>query len=137
MRLLFIALINVVLLTGCVGGGVVKSYDKPDVPASEIATLFTPSPYPSVSAHTRYVDDRQVGNDFKGNPRVVKILPGIHKIVAVCYKGGINTFAYPSYKATFKKGHYYELRCKVVDEDYAEAYHIDVGNEAPSSLTNY
>ena len=93
----------------------VNGYSGQAVPDDQVAVIFTPRPYPAISAHTQWVDDMEVGGSATGNPRVVKVLPGIHQIRAACYVGSTNLRAFPTIRANFQAGHSYELLCQSKD----------------------
>ena len=119
------------LLSAC-GGGMVNGYSGQAVPDDQVAVIFTPRPNAAISAHTRWVDDMEIAGSVTGNPRVVKVLPGIHQIRAVCYVGSTNLRAFPSIRADFQAGHSYELLCQSKDgktaslsiEDRGTSYRI-------------
>jgi hypothetical protein len=120
------------LLSGCVGisgmmGGHVNAYEGPEKPDSEVATLVcTQNPDLSGNAFLSKVDEETYGDDlFRGFPRVVKILPGKHKITVKCLVS--NKYAFPAVTGLFEAGRYYELTCNDVGRGYAKASIVDHG----------
>jgi hypothetical protein len=57
----------------------------------------------------------EIGGSVTGNPRVVKVLHGMHQIRAVCYVESTNLRAFPTIRANFQAGHSYELLCRSKD----------------------
>ena len=124
-------------ITGCVGGGLIKAYEGPKRPNSELAILITEKEVKGVNKHTAYlseIDGKVYGSDAMGYPNVSKVLPGKYKVKAKCYapptkyNPNINRYAYVTFDANFKAKHYYLLTCKEIGR-YAEAVYIDLGTD--------
>lgn len=122
-----LSLLAVLLLAGC-GGAIVNGYTGENLPDDKVATIFTPKPYPRTSAHAQFVDELRVGGEIMGNPRGVKVLPGVHQIRAVCYDGSVNRRAFPSIRREFLAGRFYELQC-VSDGRTASLRIVDRGTD--------
>lgn len=126
------ALALALTLAGCVGvasviGPSVRAYPGAERPDAELAELvasrvLTPSAYAAFVA----VDGKMYGDEVRGFPVSMKVLPGEHRVWVSCPATG-GGYTYPALSAVFHAGHVYEFRCRQTPYGTVAAAMVDLG----------
>jgi hypothetical protein len=114
-------------LTGCASYHA-QTYEGPPRGTNEVALLKAQFEFLGEKAQIKSVDETQhVGNDWKGYPHEIELLPGEHTIEVGYHGGTAQSTSAIKLKFTCQAGHVYELHVAVVNEGFAHTVGLALG----------